>query len=539
MRLLSTEAKVGVVILAALVLLAALTFQVGKFHLGDRGYTIEATFRTVSGLEDKAKVRLAGVVVGTVERIFLREGRAHTTLRLDEGTVVREDSVIRVSSIGILSEYYIDITAGSLGARVLRPGEVVVGREMVEINELVAELADVAGNVKGLASRLGETFGGKGSTMARFLEDIDSLVGRVNGLVDENRRGVTEAITEIGGVARETRGLLTDNREELRGTIANLREFSATLTKRADELSTQVAKTAEELRGAVSGSREDVRALLASLRSAAGKADAAATSLESVLKKVDGGTGTIGRLVNDPGSVDRVDRALDQINDIAGKINSGEGTVGRLVTDDKLVESMEKAVGSLNKYLGESERMHLYLGYRGEYLERSTNVKSYVTVKLQPQHDKYYLLELVDDPAGRRTRTVTQTKVQRPDGSYDIKETTDTVDVNQLKLTAQFAKSFGMLTFRAGILESEGGVALDFNAPGDRLRLSADAWDFGRAEGPHVKFSGRYRFWKDVFVTAGVDDAVSGQLRSGFLGGGILFSDEDLKYVLSFGSLAK
>ena len=64
MRTFSTEAKVGVAVLVAFGLLLALTFQIGKFRISRKGFAIEAVFRTVSGLDTKAKVRLAGVHVG-------------------------------------------------------------------------------------------------------------------------------------------------------------------------------------------------------------------------------------------------------------------------------------------------------------------------------------------------------------------------------------------------------------------------------------------------------------------------------------------
>ena len=104
-------------------------------------------FPTVSGLETEAKVRMAGVLVGSVDRIFLKDGRAHTLLRLDDGVVVREDSVVSVASIGILSERYIEITTGSQTARALAPGAVVEGQPLVDLDQLMAEMARVLGGL--------------------------------------------------------------------------------------------------------------------------------------------------------------------------------------------------------------------------------------------------------------------------------------------------------------------------------------------------------------------------------------------------------
>jgi phospholipid/cholesterol/gamma-HCH transport system substrate-binding protein len=378
------------------------------------------------------------------------------------------------------------------------------------------------------------------------MKNTNGLVDRVNALLDDNRRQIGELIGQSAALARETHGLLADNREQLHGTIVNLREFSATLNRRADEMSkeitstaeelrTQIARTGDEARGTLKGGRDDLQGLLASLRATSAKAEQAADALTSVLRKVDGGTGTLGRLVNDSATVDKVDNAVDQIGGIAGKINAGQGSLGRLVTDDKLIVKLESAADSANRMLGEADRIHLFLGYRGEYLPDANGLKSYVTVKFQPRADKYYLLELVDDPAGKRTITNTTTTIDRPEGSYTLNENTVVDDKSELKVSALFAKEFGALTLRGGMIESQGGAGVDYRLFKDRASVSLDAFDFGREEGAHYKFTGKLRVYKDFFINAGVDDFGEDDRRSAFLGAGILFSDEDLKYVLSLG----
>lgn len=584
MRLFSTEAKVGVVVFTALAALTWLTFQIGEFRFREKGYLIEAVFRTVSGLEPKAKVRMAGVMVGSVDRIYLKEGRAHAQLRLDDGVVLREDSVVAVASIGILSERYVEITAGTQSARAIAPGSVLAGRELMDMDQLVGQLAETSKVLASLTASVSETFGGRESTVSQLMQNSSRMIDRVNLLLDENRRQISELLSQTAGMARETRSLIADNRDELHGTIANLngtianlREFSATLNRRADdlaaqatkttddlatqatktadmlaaqttrtadrlaaqatrtgdELNAQLAKTGDELRALMRDRGDDIKGLMSSLRAAADKSQQAAEALTSILKKVDAGTGTLGRLVNDDGSITKVDRAVEQFGGIAEKINSGQGSIGRLVTDDKLIGKIESAVDSASNVLGEADRIRLFLGYRGEFLTESSNFKNYVTMKFQPRDDKYYLLELVDDPAGRRSITHTSTTIDQPEGAYRVNENTVVTEEGKLKFSVEFAKDFGQLTFRGGLLESQGGAALDYRLFDDRLRLSFEGWDFSRAEGPHLKLSGRVKVYKDVFVNAGVDDLSEESYRSAFVGGGILFSDEDLKYLLS------
>ena len=49
-----------------------MTFTVGKYQFGEtKGYTLSALFDSVAGLDEKAAVRMAGVKIGTVERVEL------------------------------------------------------------------------------------------------------------------------------------------------------------------------------------------------------------------------------------------------------------------------------------------------------------------------------------------------------------------------------------------------------------------------------------------------------------------------------------
>jgi phospholipid/cholesterol/gamma-HCH transport system substrate-binding protein len=397
----------------------------------------------------------------------------------------------------------------------------------------------------------------------KLLVSTTGLVDRVASLLDENRRRVGELLAQSAGVARDTRALVADartlvtdthalvadNREELRGAIAGLRTLSETLNRRADELSAEVkktaveargeiAKTAEELRGTFRGGREDLQGVLTSMRSAARSAETAAETLTKILAKVDEGRGTIGRLVNDDTTIDRVDAAIGDLGGIAAKINSGQGSLGRLVTDDALVTKLEATADSAQNLLGAGDRMHFYLGYRGEYLGRDEAFKSYVTVKLQPRPDKYYLLEVIDDPAGKTSTTTTTTTIERPEGGYVLTETEEQTEDDELLFSLQFAKSVGPLTFRGGLMESQGGVGLDYRAFGDKLNLTMEGWHFGRDGGPHLKLTGRLALYKDFFVNAGVDDWLDEDRRSVFLGAGILFSDEDLREMLSLSRFA-
>jgi hypothetical protein len=64
--------------------------------------------------------------------------------------------------------------------------------------------------------------------------------------------------------------------------------------------------------------------------------------------------------------------------------------------------------------------------------------------------------------------------------------------------------------------------------------LVFEAWDFNRefGESAHLRLEGRYFLSPHLFVTAGWDDPLVSNKSSVFLGAGITWNDDDVKYSL-------
>ncbi|MDF1554602.1 MAG: hypothetical protein P1P84_16135, partial [Deferrisomatales bacterium] len=106
---------------------------------------------------------------------------------------------------------------------------------------------------------------------------------------------------------------------------------------------------------------------------------------------------------------------------------------------------------------------------------------------------------------------------------------------DQWKFSAQVGKRFSYLTVRGGLFESSGGVGADLDLFADRLRLTFEAFDFGRDQGPtHLKAGVQWTLLKHFYLAAGFDDFLDDRGRADyFAGGGLHFLDEDLKLLLS------
>ncbi len=222
--------------------------------------------------------------------------------------------------------------------------------------------------------------------------------------------------------------------------------------------------------------------------------------------------------------------ALMAFNEIVEKVNRGEGTVGRLVQEDETVNNLNDVLDGINEYLSKEERFRTYLDYSGEYLLDSEDLKSYLSLRIQPREDKYYLLGIVDDPAGKKSVTETTTIVNGETTTIY----TEKIDKDALKFSAQIAKRYYDLALRAGIFESTGGVGADYYFFDDRLICSIEAFDFDPDQNPHLKLKTEFTPLQHIYVTAGYDSFMSSEdNESFFLGAGLRFSDEDIKTLIT------
>jgi phospholipid/cholesterol/gamma-HCH transport system substrate-binding protein len=77
-------------------------------------------------------------------------------------------------------------------------------------------------------------------------------------------------------------------------------------------------------------------------------------------------------------------------------------------------------------------------------------------------------------------------------------------------------------------------VQADYPLFDRQLWLTMEAFDFDRPGNldPHLRLTGRWRFHPNFFLMGGYDDPLVGDRQSFFLGGGISWNDDDLKYLL-------
>lgn len=451
MKLDKIEIKVGIFAAAIILILAWATIRVSdKTRVSGGGYELTVAFDNATGLKPKAPVELAGVKVGVVKNIRLLDSReALVTLAISEGVKLSDDTEAILRTRGFLGETYVEIIPGDPDLPILKKGDRIrFSARTGDINSLVSQFNSIAEDIKHVTSSLRGMVG----------DDQTYPINRVIGNLEE----FTNAIKEI--------------------TLRN--------ENNVDRITSNLAAMTEQLREII----------------ARGKAD--------------------------------VEESVERIASITRKIDEGKGTVGRLINDEETVDKLNEAVDNLNQTLGGFRRLEMEIGYHAEYLAQTEDFKHYVDVVLKPTPDKALMLGLVTDPDPRASHVERTTDITVNDNTTTVTTETATIDREKLRFSVQLAKKFYDFTVRGGLIESTGGFGFDYDK--GPLGVHFSAFDFSTrfGERPHLKAGADLNLTRNIYLTGGADDIIrrGGPTPDWYVGAGFRFVDDDFKSFLGAGS---
>ena len=138
----SKEAAVGFFVLIGLICLGYLTIKLGKMELfNSDGYSVFATFTSVSGLKPGAEVDIAGVKVGRVKSIRLdnKLPRAIVELNVNNNIHLTDDAIASVKTSGLIGDKYISISPGGTGEPLKNGDEIMDTESSVDLESLISK----------------------------------------------------------------------------------------------------------------------------------------------------------------------------------------------------------------------------------------------------------------------------------------------------------------------------------------------------------------------------------------------------------------
>jgi phospholipid/cholesterol/gamma-HCH transport system substrate-binding protein len=504
LKKLVTPFRVGLLVIASGVFLFVFFTFTRKGGLSeDESIGVHASFRNASGLGPKSRVQLAGIPVGEITAIRLEGTRARVELRIRREVDLRTDAALIKRSESLLGDYLLDLNPGTPAAPPMPEGgeiKTVVDEQGME--KLLESVNTISADVQEVTRALREVLGGeKGErSLQAIVDNLEQLSRNANDTVVASQAQLADILRNVERITAEVRTLTEGNDERLQAIVENIE----VITRDTREVMATVRQTVS---GADGGELQEGMA-----------------SIKDTLQKLD--------------------QAVSNVEEVTRKIRDGEGTVGKLVSDERLGERLAETVEDVADLANTLTRTQLQVGIRSEYLFAQGSAKNFFEARLATQPDRYYLLQVVDDPRGF---TETVTVRNNPPGRDEPASQVQRITRDQLKFSAQFAKRFYFTTLRLGVTENTGGLGADLHFFEDTLTLRNDLFNLSVSElrYPRLRSSLQLRAFEHLYATVGVDDLLNPQVRDQltnqllagrdfFVGAGVAFTDDDLKALLPF-----
>lgn len=140
MRQHSIEVLVGVFVVVGMVAMAYIAVSFGniEFFHGNT-YSLSAQFDSTAGLRAGARVEIAGVEIGSVGDITLKDYLSNVELKINRGVEIPDDSIAAVRTNGLIGEKVIKIVPGGSEAAYKNGDTISDTESSVSLEELISK----------------------------------------------------------------------------------------------------------------------------------------------------------------------------------------------------------------------------------------------------------------------------------------------------------------------------------------------------------------------------------------------------------------
>lgn len=256
------KVRLGLFVVGGLALFVLAIFIIGKQkNMFNPVFKLTTTFYNVSGLQVGNNIRFSGINVGTVDNISILNDstvKVEMLIRQEIKQFIKTDCVVAIGSEGLIGDRLLIITQGSPDAPLAGKGQQLKSVEPVETDAIIASLQVTAGHVEVITKEL-----------ATIMLKVNSGRGTLGRLIHDS--------------------IIAQN---INNTVANFQSSS------------------KQLDNMMVSTKKDISTIMTSFQVTAGNAEGSTQQLEDIMVKLNTGTGTLSRLINDTITSGNVDETI-------------------------------------------------------------------------------------------------------------------------------------------------------------------------------------------------------------------------------------
>ncbi len=292
--------KVGLMTIAALMLLSYLVFIIGDFSFTEKGYEFIISFYSVNGLSKGSLVSMSGVKIGKVTSIEFNDDQVYVFCYIsDKKFYIRRNSAFTISTAGLMGEKYIEIMpTRDYTSPYVAPGEVVSGTDPIRMDEmfekgtqLIQKLQELTESARDIISdpelkentrvifrnaasasdNINEIVASLRKRTDSIAENLDKILAQVNEGIEKSREDVTELVANFRNISEKLSSITDKNAHKLADIVDNVNGLTAKLDSMLEKLNTNDKLT------------NDVRAMVESLRETSDNAKEISTEIKEII----------------------------------------------------------------------------------------------------------------------------------------------------------------------------------------------------------------------------------------------------------------
>lgn len=317
----SNEAKVGLFVVAIIVVFIVLAFKIGELSLSKKDtYNITMVFSTVEGLKNGSQLELAGVQVGSVKHIELnKDYSAVVTASVEEDIKIPIDSTASIATKGVLGDKIIILKPGNSKNTIEPGGNLARTTIPPSLDTLLEQLGQIAGNLTHLTGALSNTLG------------------------DEER--LETILMNFQQLSEDSAAVMAENREDITTIVSSMKDVSVALV----EISENFTGTSQDL-GDIVGTIKSGNGTIGKLVYDDSLYVSLTSSMESLQKITSNmqDENSLSLLLSDPTLYYNLVSISENVKVVTENIANGKGSLGRIISDDELYVNLNEAVRNVN-----------------------------------------------------------------------------------------------------------------------------------------------------------------------------------------------
>lgn len=447
--------KVGLLTLAALASIVVMSLKITSNKSGFGDYvTYKTVLKDASGIFEKSSIKVAGINAGRIKTIELNGADgALVTFEMLEGIKITNNTRLKIKSVGLLGDKYLDIILGDQNADQLAANSMVPAEGGEGFEELSKDAGEVLKEVKEIAKTIKES-----------LRD------------EQGRNMMKEIIANVHEITGSLKRLSTGNEDKINQIVDEVKALSEQLAFETDRYQ-----------------KDSLMADLSKIGPILDKADAAVADLKTIIGDLKDGKGTVGKLLRDDAVVDQVSQTLSSVNRLVNRINNIEADIG-----------LSTGANTRN---GTDTRFDL---------------------DIYPAPERFFRLGIVTNEFGPQSEKESDTYTST-NGGPETHVYKRKIDHSSFKFNFQIGRRIQRFGLRAGMIESTGGVGVDYYLPDWGIRTGMELFDYQKEAGPNLRLMTEVKLWNVLFARVAGEDLISkDKQQSATFSLGLRFSDQDL-----------